>query len=81
MTLVNIGTGEELKLITIGNCWDEGTIIDIINLLQSYIDLFPTRLSCRNGKLIVGERKQNIKVSTTRVGVVMVFLARYYQII
>jgi hypothetical protein len=42
---VNIGTDEHPKLTSIGDYWDEQTVIEIQALLWEYEDLFPTNFS------------------------------------
>jgi hypothetical protein len=38
----NIGTNENPKMASIGDCWDEKTLERITELLCEYSDLFPT---------------------------------------
>ena len=40
---VNIGIEETPKIASIGNYWDDKTIGQIVDLLQEYQDLFPTK--------------------------------------
>ena len=40
---VNIGTEETPQITSIGNYWDDKTIGQVVDLLQEYMDLFPTK--------------------------------------
>lgn len=64
---VNIGSEAELKLTTIGDYWDEGTVSKITYFLHEHQDLFPTKFSDMKG--IVGDLgvmkiplKSNVKI-------------------
>ena len=50
---VNIGTEAESKLASIGDYWDEEAMGHIVDLLQQYQDLFPTKFIEMKG--ILGE--------------------------
>ena len=48
---VNIRTEETLKIVSIGNYWDDKTIGQVVDLLQEYQDLFPTKFQDMKGIL------------------------------
>ena len=48
---VNIGTEETPKITSIGNYWDDKTIGQVVDLLQEYQDLFPTKFEDMKGIL------------------------------
>ena len=50
---VNIGTEEDPKIASIRDYWDDETIGHIVELLQEYQDLFPTKIT--NMKGILGD--------------------------
>lgn len=50
---VNIGIEVELKILDIGDYWNDATVDKVIELLCEYQDLFPTKFS--NFKGIVGD--------------------------
>ena len=50
---VNIGIEETPKIASIGNYWDDKTIGQIVDLLQEYQDLFPTKFE--DMKCILGD--------------------------
>jgi hypothetical protein len=59
---VNIGTEETPKLANVGDYWDAATIDKIIELLQEYQDLFPTKLIDMKGiKGPMGEMRIPLK--------------------
>ena len=48
---VNIRTEETLKIASIGNYWDDKSIGQVVDLLQEYQDLFPTKFEDMKGIL------------------------------
>ena len=48
---VNIGIEEMSKIASIGNYWDDRTIGQVVDLLQEYQDLFPTKFEDMKGIL------------------------------
>ena len=48
---INIGIEETPKIASIGNYWDDRTIGQIVDLLQEYQDLFPTKFEDMKGIL------------------------------